>query len=261
GYPNFYPTAGGKQSPSENGTITPCTNAACTTTGAPLQFNPAGTALSPFNPGLPASGFAARVGGDGARLAYDTSNIRPEVERYAGLGRVSYDLSDKFHWFAELAYSHSESANSPANGGLGPSTLRIFPDNAYLAPAVSAALGANGGMLNRIFMPAVMSANNTTETTTTRFVTGFDSEIGTKWTWDAYFQHGENENHQRLFHNMIRSLSGPAVRQYDFLRWALDAIVNPSNPSQIVCRATLPTIGGNPNPTYRALAAWRRAAR
>jgi len=259
GYPNFYPTAGGKQSPSENGTITPCTNAACTTTGAPLQFNPAGTALSAFNPGLPASGFAARVGGDGSQLAYDTSNIRPEVERYAGMGRVSYDVSDRLHWFAELAYSHSQSANTPANGGLGPSPLRILPDNAFLTPGVIQALTINGvnngGNLNRIFMPAVMSANNTTETTTTRFVTGFDSEIGTKWTWDAYFQHGENENHQRLFHNMVGSLSGPAVRQYDFLRWALDAIVNPSNPSQIVCRATLPTIGGNPNPTYSALAA------
>ena len=253
GYPNFYPTAGGKQTPSENGTILPCLTASCAAPpgqpaplGAPLQFNPAGTALSPFNPGLPASGFAARVGGDGSQLAYDTSNIRPEVERYAGMGRVSYDLGDKFHWFAELAYSHSQSANSPANGGLGPSTLRIFPDNAYLTPAVSATLGANGGMLNRIFMPAVMSANNTTETTTTRFVTGFDSEIGTKWTWDAYFQHGENENHQRLFHNMVGSLSGAAERQYDFLRWALDAVVNPANPSQIVCRATLPGAGFRP---------------
>src|SRR4029078_1166630 len=144
GYPNFYPTAGGKQSPSENGTITPCTNAACTTTGAPLQFNPAGTALSAFNPGLPPSGVAARVGGDGSQLAYDTSNIRPEVERYAGMGRVSYDVSDRLHWFAGLAYSHSQSANTPANGGLGPSPLRILPDNAFLTPGVIQALTING---------------------------------------------------------------------------------------------------------------------
>src|SRR3954469_10385806 len=163
------------------------------------------------------------------------------------MGRVSYDLSDTFPWFAELAYSHSESANSPATGGLGPSTLRIFPDNAYLAPAVSAALGANGGMLNRIFMPAVMSADNTTENTTTRFVTGFDSEIGDKWTWDAYYQHGENDNHQRLFHNMVGSLSGAAERPYDFLRWALDAVPNPSNPTQAVCRATLAGATFRPN--------------
>jgi iron complex outermembrane recepter protein len=252
GYPNFYVAPGGKQTPSQNGTITPCTNAACTTNGAPLQFNADGTALSPFNPGLPASGFAARIGGDGTQLAYDTSNIRPEVERYSALGRVSYDISDKFRWYAELAYAHSDSSNTPANGGLGPGPLRIQADNAFLTPGVSAQLGAFGGNLNRIFMPAVMSANNTTENTTTRFVTGFDSEIGTKWNWDAYFQHGENENHQRLFHNMVGSLSGPAVRQYDFLRWALDAVhSNPADPtSPIVCRAT--KVG---DPTFSPLAA------
>ena len=79
---------------------------------------------------------------------------------------------------------------------------------------------------------------------------GFDSEIGSKWTYDAYFQHGENENHQRLFHNMVGSLSGAAVKPYDFLRWALDAVVNPANPSQIVCRATIPG-----DPTFAANAA------
>ena len=255
GLPNFYPAAGGKQTPSENGIISPCTTAACVTpqgalvVGAPLTFNAAGTALSPFNPGLTASGFATRLGGDGNMLAYDTSNIRPDVERYSAMGRISYDISDKFHWYAELAYAHSDSANTPANGGLGPGPLRIQADNAFLTPAVSAALGPFGGYLNRILMPAVMSANNTTENTTTRFVTGFDSEIGTKWTWDAYFQHGENENHQRLFHNMVGSLTGTAERPYDFLRWALDAVVNPANPTQIVCRATIP------GATFRANAA------
>ena len=168
------------------------------------------------------------------------------------MGRVSYDISDKFHWYAELAYAHSDSSNTPANGGLGPGPLRVQADNAFLTPGVSAQLGAFGGNLNRIFMPAVMSANNTTENTTTRFVTGFDSEIGTKWTWDAYFQHGENENHQRLFHNMVGSLSGAAVRPYDFLRWALDAVhTNPADPtSPIVCRATI--VG---NPTFSPNAA------
>ncbi len=99
-------------------------------------------------------------------------------------------------------------------------------------------------------MPAVVSANNTTENSTVRVVTGVNGELGEKWTWDAYYQHGENDNHQRLFHNMVGSLSGAAVRPYDFLRWALDAVVNPANPSQIVCRATIPG-----DPTFSANAA------
>ncbi len=260
GLPNFYLAPGGKQTPSENGVFQPCLTAFCAVPpgsppgtppplGPPLTFNATGTTLTPFNPGVAASGFASRLGGDGSMLAYDTSNIRPETERYSAMGRVSLDLSDKLHWFAELAYANSNSANMPANGGLGPGPLRIQGDNAFLTPALRTAYPL-GGNLNRIFMPAVMSANNTTENTTTRFVTGFDSQIGSKWTWDAYLQHGENENHQRLFHNMVGSLSGTAVRPFDFLRWGLDAVVNPSNPSQIVCRATIPG-----SPTFSANAA------
>jgi len=250
GLPNFNVLPGAKQTTSENGVITPCTNAACTTVAAPLTFNADGTAVAAFNPGLPAAGFATRIGGDGSLLGYDSSNIRPETEHYSALGRVSYDLSDRLSWFGEVAYAHSDSANSPANGGLGPTALRIQADNAFLTPGVQAGLSGFGGNLNRIFMPAVLSANNTTESQTVRFVTGVEGQFGTKWNWDAYYQHGDNDNHQRLVHNMVGSLAGPAVRQYDFLRWALDAVhTNPADPtSPIVCRATIvgdPTFSPN----------------
>jgi outer membrane receptor protein involved in Fe transport len=259
GRPNFVVSPNAKLSPSENGVIQSCLTAACAAPppapaplGPAFTFNADGTALSPFNPGTPASGFAARIGGDGNLLGYDASNIRPDVERYSALGRVSYDFSDRLSWFAELAYAHSDSENLPANGGLGPSTLRIQADNAFLAPGIAAALGPFGGMLGRIFMPAVVNARNTTESETTRFVTGVDGQLGMKWTWDAYYQHGENDNSQRLFHNMVGSLNGTAVRQYDFLRWGLDAVRSiPGNlTSPIVCRATIPG-----DPTFSALAA------
>ncbi|HEX5045989.1 MAG TPA: TonB-dependent receptor [Gammaproteobacteria bacterium] len=257
GLPNFNILPGAKQTPSENGTITPCLNLACTVpTGtpppAPLAFNADGTALTTFNPGTPAQGFLTRIGGDGALLGYNTSNIRPEVERYSAMARVSFDLSDRLSWYAELANAHSDAASTPANGGLGPLAVRIQPDNAFLTPGVRATIPF-GGTLNRAFMPAVVNANNTTENTTTRFVTGFDAQLGEKWNWDAYYQHGENENHQRLFHNAVSGLSsaGPE-RAYDFVRWGLDAVrSNPADPnSPIVCRATV--VG---DPAFRANAA------
>ena len=70
-------------------------------------------------------------------------------------------------------------------------------------------------MLGRAFMPAVVNANNTTENATTRIVTGVDGQLGEKWSWDAYYQHGENENHQRLFHNLVGTTSGNPSRQYE----------------------------------------------
>ncbi|HEX6998616.1 MAG TPA: TonB-dependent receptor [Gammaproteobacteria bacterium] len=240
GLPNYIITPGAKQTTSENGIIRPCLDALCLTTGDPLTFNADGTDVAPFDLGFPGVGFGARIGGDGELLGYDTSNIRPEVERYSALAHVSYDVSDRLSWFGEVAYANSDALSVPANGGLGPTGLQIFPDNAFLTPEVRAALGPNGGMLSRIFMPDVINARNTTENETTRFVTGLEGELGAKWTWDAYYQHGKNENHQRLFNNMVGSFAGPFAREYDFLRWALDAVVDPSDPSRIVCRATIP---------------------
>ena len=265
GQPNFVIAPDAKQTTSQYGVIQSCLTALCalppgTPAGTPLPlgpnltFNADGTAVSPFNLGVPGVGFATRIGGDGTLLGYGTSNVRPEVERYSGMAHVSYDFSDRLSWFGEVAYSTSDALGTPANGGLGPTGLRIQADNAFLTPAVSAALGPNGGQLARIFMPDVINALNTTENETTRFVTGLEGAFGSDWTWDVYYQHGKNENHQRLHNNMVGSLAGGAVRQHDFLRWALDAVrSDPLNPnSPIVCRATLQTYNGLPNPTYSA---------
>jgi outer membrane receptor protein involved in Fe transport len=246
GQPQFNLAPNAKQTTSENGVIT-------TSTGTVLSFDASGTSVAPFSLGAAGLGFATRIGGDGALLGYGTSNVRPEVERYSGMAHVSYDFSDRLSWFGEVAYSTSDALGTPANGGLGPTALTIAADNAFLTPAVQAALLANGGngtgTLARIFMPGVINALNTTENETTRFVTGLEGELGSDWTWDVYYQNGKNENHQRLHNNMVGSLAGPTARQYDFLRWALDAVVNPANPSEIVCRATIP------GPTFVANAA------
>jgi iron complex outermembrane recepter protein len=256
GQPNFIIAPNAKQTTSEYGVIQRCLSATCSLPppappplGPTLSFNADGTAVAPFNLGTPGIGFGTRIGGEGALLGYGTSNVRPEVERYSAMAHLSFDLSDRLNYFAEVAYSSSDALGTPANGGLGPTGLRIQQDNAFLTPAVQASLAPFGGQLARIFMPDVINAVNTTDNETTRFVTGLEGELGSEWTWDMYYQHGKNENHQRLFNNMVGSLAGGAVRQHDFLRWALDAVVNPANPSQIVCRATIP------GPTFVANAA------
>jgi outer membrane receptor protein involved in Fe transport len=239
GLPNFVLGSPGKFPTSSTGVFTPLG-------GAPQQFNENGTALLPYDPGRFPGAFA-RFGGDGTLLAYDLSSIRPDVERYSVLGHADFALTDDLNFFVEAAYAHSDSLNDPANGALGPFIgpgILIAPDNAFLSPAIRAAAPA-GGFLSRVFLPDVISARNTTENQTTRFVTGADGKFGEKWSWDAYYQHGENENHQQLINNVVGT--GGA---YPFLSWALDAVVDPSNPSRIVCRATIPNL-----PTFRANAA------
>lgn len=260
GFPNFVVAPNGKYSTSDFGIIAPCLVAGCAppAPGAPRPtgpfqtFNADGTALAPYDPGRFPGGFGGRVGGDGNVLAYDLSSIRPDVERLAALGHVDFDLSDSLELSFEVASSHSESENFPANGALGPfgGGVLIKPDNAFLTPELQAALPF-GGVFNRIFAPDVISARNTTEADTTRFVTSVRGELTEKWDWDAYYEHGKSTYHQQLIHNADSSILGIPTT-YGFFGWATDAVhLDPSDPSSpIVCRATIPT-----DPAFNPLAA------
>ncbi|MFO1503150.1 MAG: TonB-dependent receptor [Steroidobacteraceae bacterium] len=253
GNPNFVVAPGGKFSTSENGIIAPCLNAGCAPgagRGAFQSFNAAGTALVPYNPGQYPGGFAARIGGDGTILAYDESSIRPAIERRSLLGHADIKLSDSMKLSLELANSHSESSNYPANGALGPfgGGVLIKPDNAYLTTALRAALPF-GGVINRVFAPGVVSAKNTTKADTNRFVTTLAGELPGSWSWDAYYQYGKSTYHQQLIHNADLSIVGVPA-QYSFFAWATDAVFSPSDPTKIVCRATIAN-----TPAYNPLAA------
>jgi outer membrane receptor protein involved in Fe transport len=230
GQPNFVVTPGGEFPTSDTGVLT--------TAGVARQFSADGSTLLPYDAGLYPGTFA-RLGGDGSISAYDLSSVRPELERYSLLGHASYALSDRLSFFAEVAFSSSEALNDPANGALGPlgGGVNIRPDNAFLTPAARAIAPA-GGAFTRIFLPAVIAARNTTENETQRFVTGLDGSFGEKWSWDAYYQHGTNENHQRLYNNVVNTAP------YTFLNFAVDSVrSNPADPnSPIVCRATLPGV-------------------
>lgn len=252
GYPNYVVAPNGKYSTSENGLIAPCLDAACATRGAFQTLNAAGTALSPYDPGMFPGGFAGRIGGDGTVLEYDLSSIRPDEKRTAALGHVDINLSDSTQLSFEVANSHSDSSNYPANGALGPFAGGVFikPDNAYLSPALQAALPF-GGYMNRVFAPDVISATNVTEADTTRFVASGSGNLGNSWKWDAYYEHGKSTYHQQLQHNADASiLSIPGT--YTFFGWATDAVhSDPLDPaSPIVCRATVAT-----DPVYNPLAA------
>jgi iron complex outermembrane receptor protein len=241
GLPNFVVAPNSKLPTSETGLFTP-------NGGVQQQFTADGRNLAPFDPGL-FSGFFTRLGGDGSLSSYTLSNVRPEIERQAFLAHVRYELSDSLEFFAEVNRSSSDSVSEPANGALGPLSALIAPDNAFLSPALRAA-APTGGILSRNYMPNLFSARNTTENDTFRFVTGLEGTFGQKWSWDGYYQYGDNENHQRLFHNMVGSFLFFVPTNYNFLGWALDAVVDPSNPNDIVCRATIPG-----SPAFNPLAA------
>ncbi len=240
GLPNFVVAPDSKLPTTETGLFTPFG-------GATQQFTADGQDLMPYDPGQ-FSGFFTRLGGDGSLSSYSLSNIRPEIERHTVMARISYDVTSSLNYFAELYSAASDSVGDPANGALGPFVGIIAPDNAFLSPAVRA-VAPGGGIFSRNYAPNLFSARNTTENDTLRFVTGLEGDIGANWSWDGYYQYGENENHQRLFHNMVGAFV-PVPVTYNFLGWAIDSVVDPNDPNNIVCRATIPG-----DPAFNPLAA------
>src|SRR6185312_8474088 len=249
----------------------------CIPFGPQYIFNSAGTAATPFNPGQYVDGagvfgFSQGAGATGAG-AYDGTTLKPSVKRYTGLANADFKITDNLSSFLQVLYARSEAVNPVANGAIGPIALEvasgvfvplsshIAPDNAYL-PASFQPGGANalapsipippplcspapypcgnsiGGALLGYNMNAIYPARNETNNDVVRITGGLEGTISPTWSWDAYFEWGQNKNDQALLHNVVGSL----------LQFALDAVRDPVS-GHIVCRATLP------GPAYNAAAA------
>lgn len=209
--------------------------------GAPFQLTADGQGVQPFDRGSysPGAGFFGfRQGGDALAVgAYDTTTMRPSIERWTALAHLTFDVTDTVAFFVEGSYAKTDAENPVANGSIGPYALeigdltylgyRIAPDNAFLSPAVAAAIGPNGAEFGRN-MVNVQNAFNETGNKTWRLVGGLEGEIGSRWAWDAYYTHGENKNDQHLHYNVVGSLLG----------YALDAVDDGTG--NIVCGVTIP---------------------
>ena len=233
---------------SLTGVLVPCTSifiVFCQNDPAekpPMQFNEAGNQLIPYDPGNYAFGagiFGFRQGGDQYAIgAYDSTTMRPSVKKYSLLGHLTYDVSSSVTASLEGWYARSEAVNPVANAAIGPYAFQLImpgvftgytisQDNAFLTPDEASYVGPLGagfgrGMLN------LVTGRNETNNSTWHVVGSLEGNIGAGWSWDAYFQHGENKNDQHLYHNVVGT----------FLRYALDAVDDGSG--HIVCGVDIP---------------------
>ena len=162
--------------------------------GPPVQLNEAGTGVIPFDRGLYSTGagfFGFRQGGDQYAVgAYDTTTMRPSVKHWSTLAHLTYEFSPAVTASLEGSYARSEAVNPVANGAIGPYALEvgdhtyvgyhIAPDNAFLTPAVAAAIGPNGAGSGRN-RGNVATARNETNNTTWLMVAGLNGDLGGGW--------------------------------------------------------------------------------
>ena len=249
----------------------------CIPVGPQYIFNSAGTAATPFNPGKYAAGASTFGYSQGAGAtgigAYDGTTLKPSTKRYTGLTDLEYKITDHLNGFLQFDYARSESVNPVANGAIGPISLEVADgvyvplssqinyNNPYLpaqfkpggADALSPSIGippplcapnpfpcgnSLGGALLGFDMNDIDPARNVTHDHVERFTGGLNGDIAGSWTWDSYFEYGQNYNAQALYNNVVGT----------YLQFALDAVTDPAT-GQVVCAATLP------GPQYNAAAA------
>jgi outer membrane receptor protein involved in Fe transport len=199
------------------------------------RFTDDGLGIIQYDPGMfvSAAQIGPRQGGDGVST-YDDSDIQTPLERYVGYLYGSYEISDGLNVETELTYADRKASNSSYLTGPR-SSFYVNPDNPYIPPALSALLNGTQFSLGKD-LDTNFSSDNTAEAKVFRGLIGLNGELGDDWSWNLYYQYGQNKRHQERTNNRVNQP----------FQWALDAVRDPAT-GQIVCRELL-----KPNPDPRA---------
>ena len=198
--------------------------------GGPLngqQFNDDGTALVPFVPGQYRGFFQQGGTGTGENAFFTGPLIAPRYKRYSLYGHADFALSNALQPYIDISYGSTTGHNVGAQGRFSIFTgggLALTSDNPYLPDAVRAAIGPDGSINVGKAFNDLGNALGRSKTSTFRIVGGAKGDIGGKWHWNAYYQHGQTKYDQQLSNNIIRAN----------LLQAVDAVTLPDG--TIVCR-------------------------
>jgi len=188
-------------------------------------FTPDGSAVVDFDPGIFGPKLVGSIASGGDNDSYYADQyIQTPIERYTTYGSFNFDLTDRLTIYSELTYAERD-ANSRTLTAATRSTMPIKADNAFLPPDVAAALNGQAFSFGK---DVDLDLDNRVQADAKVFrgVIGFRGDLGNNWTWDAYYQYGDNQ----------RDSSVRYSRHNDAFFMAIDAVVDPNDPSRIICR-------------------------
>lgn len=168
--------------------------------------------------------------------------LKVPVERYTTYGRATYDITPSITGALDVSYGrvkgtvlssqYRDSAGSLANAqSYGP----IRSGNPFIPATVQAIMNANNianFTLGRSFGD-IGNARATAENETFRVVASLKGKLFDTWTWDAYYQYGDNKFRQDSSNNVV-----PLK-----MRNAIDAVRNAAG--SIVCAINADAITTN----------------
>ncbi len=243
-----------------------------------ITFTPDGTQAIDFEPGnyTQANGLADRQGGD---CPIDCSQwsglqLRPEVERWSTFLHADYEVSDSVKAVFEASYAARKSnvkglSQGPGSGNpirgdnfylqnvtwLDRNTGEVIPFTDLIDSTRTGPFGVGGSSATATNVSQAPGVDNLplfigrnmngtpgarshyfTDLTSWRVMAGLEGELGILggWKWDAYYQYGKTE----------QTLEISGLRINEFFSAAIDAVEDPNNPGQPICRGLL---DGPPN--------------
>lgn len=198
---------------------------------AGTTFHPGGNP-QPFQYGALRS--ASQMQGSSDPTAYNPNlelTLQPEQQRQIAFGHAHFDVTDTFGVFAEITFAQNDVRyKSLPTFELSQTAFTIFSDNAFLPASISDQMTdldidsmTVGRVSSDIAIPTMVGKSKTE-----RFVVGLDGSIGSSWTYNGYYQYGENES-------LFRTINDPISNN---LYRAADSVLRPGT-NDIVCRSTL----------------------
>jgi outer membrane receptor protein involved in Fe transport len=166
------------------------------------RFNDDGTGVVQFDPGrfLGAALIGPRQGGDGAST-YDDSDIQTPMKRWVGYVFGEYELSDALKLQTELTYAQRTASNTSYITGPR-STFTVKPDNPYIPADLKALLGNTQFSFGKD-LDGVLTSVNSADARVFRGLIGLSGALFGDWTWDGYYQYGNNNRHQERTNNRV----------------------------------------------------------
>jgi outer membrane receptor protein involved in Fe transport len=187
------------------------------------RFNDNGSGVTQFDPGrfLGSALIGPRQGGDGAST-YDDSDLQTPIKRWVGYAYGEYELTDTVKVLTELTYAQRTASNSSYITGPR-STFLVQPDNPYIPADLKALLGNTTFSLGKD-LDGVLTSENSADARVFRGLVGLSGSLFGDWTWDTYYQYGNNNRHQLRTNNRVNLP----------FQYALDAVRLPNG--TITCR-------------------------
>lgn len=206
--------------------------------GTPFQFQYGSNGVPVGNGTVTGCYSPFCVGGDLSGDVGQGTSLASRLQRQVLYNRVGYDLDDNNEIYFTANLARVTSMNIPNAGAERGASLTIQCENPFVPASIQAACAtnnitsfqfgtSNGGFPNFI--------NVHTRRKQQRFVVGADGSFGlfgTRWTYDAYAAHGENDTAVD-----VRDIMN--VSRYNK---AIDAIVGPNN--TIICRDPVAVAAG-----------------